>query len=232
MNEEIIPLSLSNLKDESRYETIGTPSVGYPQICIRVNRKPQKTDLNEIITKADSAAEEYPDNKEKRAHAVVGELTSLCGSGQLGHSWIIIFYSEKENDYTCYGYHEKKGFVEGLVNDQPTRKFGFQLVKKTSEEEIDNLKNNIIPNINQESTEIAKLLGMSPGEGQVGVYTPVTNCTWFSGHIWNQTTHSKIVFTQSFNGKNHAEDWGIDALYLMSEVSDPGVLAEYIDNNN
>ncbi|RJL48718.1 hypothetical protein [Pectobacterium carotovorum] len=232
MYEKTIPSSLSNLKDESRYETTGSLTVDYPQICIRVNRKPQRTDLDEIINISNSAAEEYPNDKEKRTHAVVSELTSLCGSGQLGHSWIIIFYSNKENDYTCYGYHEKKGFVEGLVNDKPTRKFGFQLVKRISKEEIDNLENNIIPDLNQKSTEIAKLLNIYPGNGQVGVYTPVTNCTWFAGNVWNKTTHSNIVFMQPFDGKNHADDWGIDILYLMSEVSDPGVLAEYINNNH
>lgn len=40
------------------------------------------------------------------------ELTSFFGSGQLGHSWVIIFNSDKPGDYTSYGFHDKYGFVK------------------------------------------------------------------------------------------------------------------------
>lgn len=74
--------------------TKGDPKVGYPQICLRVNRKPEQTDMDAIIEIADDAASHYPNDPKKRAEAVVKALNLICGGGSLGHAWVIVFESE------------------------------------------------------------------------------------------------------------------------------------------
>ncbi len=223
-----IPKSLTGLKDESKVMPKGDTSVGYPQICIRSNRKPERTDLNAICEIADEAAAPYPDDPAARAKAVISALTRICGSGNLGHAWIIVFESENvtnENSHR-YGYHENYGFTKNKSNDRVDRGFAYQLCMKISDKQFKNLVENIIPQLNEESTEIAKGFNMKPGAGQQGVYTPLTNCTWFAGNVWNRTMNQDVIFNQPFDGDLHADAWGIPAIQDVKEVADPGMLSE------
>ncbi|MEB7889797.1 hypothetical protein NGK36_10875 [Hafnia alvei] len=223
-----LPKSLNNLKDESKVMPKGDPSVGYPQICIRSNRKPERTDLEAICEIADEAAAQHPNDKEARAKAVVAALNKILGGGALGHAWIIVFESEKVTDANShrYGYHEGYGYTKNKSNDRVDRGFAYQLCMKISDTQFKDLENKIIPQLNIESTEIAKGFHMEPGKGQQGVYTPLTNCTWFAGNVWNRTMNQDVVFNQPFDGSAHAEDWGIDAIENVTEVADPGMLSE------
>lgn len=223
-----ISRSLTNLKDESKVMPKGDPSVGYPQICIRSNRKPERTDLDAICEIADEAAAEYPNDKDARAKAVVGALTRICGGGSLGHAWIIVFESENVTDSNShrYGYHENYGFTKNKSNDRVDRGFAYQLCMRISDDQFKDLVENVIPQLNEESTEIAKGFHMKPGEGQEGVYTPLTNCTWFAGNVWNRTMNQSVIFNQPFDGRAHASAWGIDAILEVKEVADPGMLSE------
>lgn len=86
----------------------GDPSINYPQISIRTNRTPDWTNLDEIIQRADDAAEQFPiEEQEQWAQAVFKELTYYFGSGSLGHAWVIIFNSNQSDDYTSYGFRDK-----------------------------------------------------------------------------------------------------------------------------
>ncbi|WP_299997646.1 hypothetical protein [uncultured Cedecea sp.] len=227
INEFILPKTLTNLKNESHIMPQGDPSVGYPQICLRCNRKPEPTDLDAICDIADEAASAYPDDKNARARAVVKALNQILGGGNLGHAWIIVFENQNvtnENSHR-YGYHEGYGFTKNKSNDRPERGFAYQFCLKIMPEQFAYLENEIIPALNEESSEIAKNFNMSPGVGQQGVYTPVTNCTWFAGNVWNRTMNQSIEFKQPFSGKYHADDWGIDYLYNVNDVADPGYLS-------
>lgn len=223
----ILSKALTNLKDESHIMPQGDPSVGYPQICLRCNRKPEPTDLDAICDIADEAASAYPNDKNARARAVVKALNQILGGGSLGHAWIIVFESQNVTDANShrYGYHEGFGFTKNKSNDRPERGFAYQFCLKITLEQFDYLENKVIPELNEESTEIAKNFNMSPGTGQQGVYTPVTNCTWFAGNVWNKTMEQSIEFKQPFSGKDHADDWGIDYLYKVDDVADPGYLS-------
>lgn len=227
-NELNLPKSLNNLKDESKVMPKGDPSVGYPQICIRSNRKPERTDLVAICEIADEAAAKYPDDTEARAKAVVEAVTKVCGGGSLGHAWIIVFESENVTNANShrYGYHEGYGFTKNKSNDRVDRGFAYQLCMKISDKQFKDLETKVIPQLNDESTKIAKGLHMAPGEGQQGVYTPLTNCTWFAGNVWNRTMDQNIVFNQPFDGKAHADDWGVYAIENVTEVAEPGMLSE------
>ena len=226
--EIVLSRSLTNLKDESTIMPNGDPRVGYPQICLRSNRKPKQTDLDAISKIADDAAAAYPDDPNKRAKAVTQTLNTICGGGSLGHAWIIVFESENVTDTNChrYGYHEGVGYTKNKSNDRPTRGFAYQLCLKISNEQFHALEQKIIPQLNKESTEIAKNFHLEPGSGELGVYTPITNCTWFAGNVWNRTMDQSIEFKQPFDGSAHAEDWGMDYLYHVDEVSDPGYLSK------
>ncbi|NYA46070.1 hypothetical protein HZI31_22560 [Serratia fonticola] len=219
--------SLLNLKDESNIMIKGDPKVGYPQICLRVNRKPEQTDMDAISEIVDNAASNYPNDPENRAKSVVKALNSVCGGGSLGHAWVIVFESENVTDNNChrYGYHEGYGYTKNKSNDRSQRGFAYQISMRISEKQFQSMESEIIPQLNQGSTEIAKNFNLSPGKNQKGVYTPVTNCTWFAANLWNKTMNQSIPFKQPFNGKSHANDWGIPYLNEISDVSDPGFLS-------
>ncbi|MCS3430880.1 hypothetical protein [Klebsiella sp. BIGb0407] len=227
INGFVLTKALTNLKDESHIMPQGDPSVGYPQICLRSNRKPEPTDLDAICDIADEAASAYPDDRNARAKAVVKALNQILGGGSLGHAWIIVFESQNVTNSNShrYGYHEGLGFTKNKSNDRPERGFAYQFCLKITPEQFAALENEIISELNEESTEIAKNFNMSPGAGQQGVYTPVTNCTWFAGNVWNRTMEQSVEFKQAFSGEDHADDWGIDYLYKVNDVADPGYLS-------
>ncbi|OTG85278.1 hypothetical protein B9T31_12430 [Acinetobacter sp. ANC 4558] len=226
-DEIVLSRALTNLKDESIIMPKGDPSVGYPQICLRSNRKPEPTDLEAISKIADDAAAAHPNDPNARAKAVIKAINQICGGGSLGHAWVIVFESDNVTDSNChrYGYHEGVGYTKNRSNDRPNRGFAYQLCLKISKEQFHVLEHKIIPQLNKESTEIAKNFHLQPNPDEQGVYTPLTNCTWFAGNVWNRTMNQFVEFKQPFDGSEHAEDWGINYLYHIDEVSDPGYLS-------
>ena len=213
----------------------GDPNVSYPQISIRTNRTPERTDLNDVISRADKAASQFPsDDQADRSKAVLAELTSYFGSGQLGHAWIIIFNSNKEGDYTSYGYHEGYGFVKngtaGDTNDRPDRMFNVSktLPLKNAEETEKNLETKVIPELNKTSVQFANAMGITVEKPENGAYTPISNCSWFAGNVWNAATGDSLIFEQDFDGAAHADNWGMPFLSSITKIADPGMIAESI----
>lgn len=213
----------------------GDRTISYPQISIRTNRTPIRTDLSEIVKRADDVASKYPmADKKQRAAAVTKELSSYFGSGSLGHAWIIIFNSPKVGDYTSYGYHEGYGFVKNgksfIKNDSAERKFNIQRTLPLKRQALSpvELEKKVIPEINKQSIDIANIMGLYVKDPQNGAYTPITNCAWFAGNLWNVATGEKLIFEQSFDGPLHADNWGMDFLNNVFKIADPGVIAESI----
>lgn len=216
----------------------GDHSISYPQISIRTNRTPKRTNLDEVVERADDAAAQFPiEDQEQRAQAVFNELTSFFGSGQLGHSWVIIFNSDKPGDYTSYGFHDKYGFVKngtaGDQNDRPDRQFNVALTVplKNAEETQENLEKNVIPALITQSNMVATAMGLPTNEVS-GVYTPVNNCSWFAGNVWNAATGDSLTFEQEFDGSAHAYNWGMPFLNDVTRIGDPGMIAESIAKKN
>ncbi|MFQ6324157.1 bacterial Ig-like domain-containing protein [Lactococcus garvieae] len=216
----------------------GDPSISYPQISIRTNRTPERTPLDEIVQRADDAAAQFPiEEQEQRAQAVFKELTSYFGSGSLGHAWVIIFNSVQPGDYTSYGFHDKYGFVKngtaGDQNDRPDRLFNVSLtVPLTNPEEVQsNLEENVIPDLIEQSNMVATAMGLPTNEVS-GVYTPINNCSWFAGNVWNAIKDEQLVFEQEFDGSAHAYNWGMPFLNDVTEIGDPGMIAESISEKN
>lgn len=216
----------------------GDHSISYPQISIRTNRTPERTNLDEIVRRADNAAAQFPiEDQAHRAQAVFEELSSYFGSGSLGHAWVIIFNSDKTGDYTSYGFHDKYGFVKngtaGDQNDRPDRKFNVSLTMPLNnpEETQANLENNVIPSLIEQSNIVAMAMGLPTNEVS-GVYTPINNCSWFAGNVWNAIQDEKLVFEQDFDGSDHAYNWGMPFLNSVTRIGDPGMIAESISQKN
>lgn len=218
--------------DNSRVEPRGDPSVRYPQISIRTNRTPGRTALDFMIEKANKVADQYP-NKRRRAKAVLNAIARFFKTGDIGHSWINIYHSEKEDDYTAYAYHWKYGFVRNNeapdVDDRNSRGFSVQYCAAIDNDTIAIIEESVIPVLNAESVLIGSAMGAKPTPGYEGVYTRITNCTWFTGKLWNAVMDEPVVYTQKLDGKAYAKRWGIDALFLVNEIADPGILAECLD---
>lgn len=218
-----------------KFAPTGDPKVSYPQISIRTNRTPQRTNLNEVIKRANNAAEKYPiEDKENRAKAVLEELTNYFGSGNLGHAWIIIFNSDKPGDSTTYGYHRDYGFVKngtaGDQNDRPDRKFNVSKTIPLNDPNMqaEELEKTIIPDLNKQSILVAQIMGLPINNPLNGAYTPINNCAWFAGNLWNYATKDKLNFEQNFNGFEHADFWGMPFLNKIDTIADPGMIAENI----
>lgn len=217
--------------DPSHTNPTGDPSVGYPQICIRTNRTAERTDLDAVIKTANEVAAKYPDDKEERGKQVMAALSSMFGGGGFGHAWIIIFHSETEGDCDTYAYHDEYGYVHngdtnGKTNDTPQRGFAYQRIVPIDAGGIERLEKLIIPGLNAVSDLIGAAMGNKPAEGRHGVYSALNNCSWFAGNVWKYSTSDKLIYEQEFPGKEYAESWGIDALIIVSEVADPGMIAE------
>ncbi len=215
------------------YAPTGDPKVGYPQLCIRTNRTAQRSDLEAVVKIADDAANQFPpEDKEGRKKAVFEVLTQAFGGGGFGHSWIIFFHSNKKGDCTTYGFHEGFGFVKNSTasnqNDSPERKFHLQRCVPLTDpnKQPDMLEKTVIHELIQNSLTIAELMGMEVDTPENGAYTPISNCSWFAGQVWNYATDENLVFEQQFDGKAHADDWGMDFLANVTSIADPGMVAE------
>lgn len=216
--------------DALTIDETGDPKIGYPQIAIRTNRTAERTDLDTVIRVANEIADKYPDDKERRAKEIFSELSSMFASGSFGHAWIIIFHSEKKGDYSSYAYHGTYGYVHnndsGHTNDRNDRGFSFQRIVAVTKDKIAELENTCIPALNKTSEMIGNQMGIPPMSGREGVYTPMTNCSWFVGKIWEAIVSDGLVYTQPFDGKKYAARWGIDILFMVSVIADPGMIAE------
>ncbi len=222
----------SSDRDSSQSYVNGDPSLGYPQIVIRTDLPAKKTDLNPIIKALDEVAANYPDDKEKRGMAVLEKLNDMLGS-KLGHSWIIIFHSKAEDDYSSYAYHEGYGYVHngdtrGETNDTPAREFTYQRILPINLAKIPILENCTIPYLNFSAEKIGEMLKTEPAHGRSGVYNGLTNCSWFAGRLWSRVMETDLPFVQKFDGAAYAERWGLDILYIIRGIAEPGIIAESI----
>ena len=213
----------------------GDKNVGYPQVCIRTNAKPQPLDFEELANKCDEVAAQFSTDEE-RARAVISYLNTIIGSGSLGHAWVIIFNSDKPNDYASYSFGAGIGYVSNHnpkvqdYYDLPDRPFIAQkAVKLPSNMDTNQIENNIIPKLIAESNEIGNIIGSKEDIVGNGTFTPLTTCTWFSGSLWNRIFGIKdqVQFTSIFpNSEVHAKRWGIPALSDIHEIANPGALSQ------
>ncbi|CFQ45435.1 hypothetical protein [Yersinia aleksiciae] len=232
MSNQYELFSISN----DKYAPTGDQNVNYPQLCIRTNRTAERSNLNEVIIVADSVANQFPpDDKDNRAKAVIKTLTELLGGGGFGHAWIIFFNSAKKGDCTTYAYHEKYGFVKNGNasdrNDSPERRFHLQRTVPLTDldKQPAALERTIIPQLNRESYAVANIMGMEVKDPVNGAYTPINNCSWFAGKLWNYASGEQLIFEQDFDGAAHADNWGMPFLSLIKKVADPGMIAESLD---
>ncbi|EUJ27402.1 hypothetical protein MFLO_13073 [Listeria floridensis FSL S10-1187] len=222
---------------EDTYEPTGNAEVGYPQIAIRSNRTAERTNLDEVVALADTAADEFPkEDAENRSKAVLKVLYEYFASGVVGHSWIVVFNSDRPGDFTSYGYHGGQGYTKNGTdpetgNDSAERKFHAEKVAKldiSGEEFSKKFEREYVPKLNLESYLTGKAMGLE-GSLERGTYTPINNCTWFAGAVWKYATNDQdLVYEQPFNGSAHAEDWGMPFLTSVNKIADPGMLSESI----
>ncbi|WP_099974588.1 hypothetical protein [Lactobacillus terrae] len=215
-----------------KYEPTGVAAVKYPQVVIRTNRYEKRTDLDSIITNVNNVVNEYPeDDSAARSKAAIGSLNTYFNSGNIGHVWIIVFNSSKSGDYTSYAYHGN-GYIKNGPYDTSERKFHQELaVNVKSYDDTRNLmEGTYIPKLNSQSYSVGKMMNLS-GNATNGSYTPINNCAWFAGELFNQTTGENLVYAQPINGQN-LSSWGMPYLANISQIADPGMVSESIEKDN
>ncbi|WP_099109237.1 hypothetical protein [Xenorhabdus sp. KJ12.1] len=239
-----------------KYQPVGDASIGYPQICIRTNRTAERTNVTPMIAAAMFIAKNFPwslnDNeKEVVIKGVLKLLGVAFGSGGFGHAWVIYFNSEKEGDNTSYAFHPGYGFVKNsehsTTDDSAERKFHIQHCVKINDKSItpEFIEQHFIPELVDESNQLSKLMKLTSEDMKNGAYTPVTNCSWFAGKLWNQIMQlefeqsgesgmNQLEFEQTIgndiNMDELAEQLGLPFLKEIQGIGDPGMLAESIKN--
>ncbi|PHM70590.1 hypothetical protein [Xenorhabdus sp. KJ12.1] len=220
-----------------KYQPFGDESVDYPQICIRTNRTADRTNMKPIIEKAMAIVQQYPwSEKDTIIKEVFKVLGSDFGGGGFGHAWVIYFNSAKEGDNTSYAFHAGYGFVKNseYTNDSPGRKFHLQRCVKVDSKAINPelIEMKLIPKLIDESNQLAKLMQLTSEDMKNGVYTPITNCSWFAGNLWNQIT--RLTFEQSIedgiNIDELADKLDLPFIKNIRSIGDPGMLSESIKN--
>jgi hypothetical protein len=220
-----------------QYQPVGDESVGYPQICIRTNRTAERTNMKPIIEKAMSIGKKYPWSEK---YTIIKEIFKVLGndfgSGNFGHAWIIYFHSSTKGDSTSYAFHEGYGFVKNSAysstNDSSERRFHLQRYVRVNDSAItpELIESKLIPKLIDESNSLAKLMGLTSEDKENGVYTPITNCSWFAGNLWNQIM--RLAFEQSIvndiNIDELADKMGLPFIKNIRGIGDPGMLAESI----
>ncbi|WP_199225834.1 hypothetical protein [Chromobacterium sp. Panama] len=208
----------------------GDLSVAYPQVCIRTNRTPEKTDMAPIVKKADEVANRFPqEDYNNRSKAVMMHLTKEFGSGKFGHTWINVFHDRGgATAPTSYSYREGKGYVKNHALDKPTRSFHLQrcVTLNSPKKQIKILEDVIVPELNMASYFAGLAMGMPNADPQNGAYTPIHNCAWFGGIVWNVLMQEEHVFAQPFNGAAHANVWGMPFMKAVKSIYEPGMIAE------
>lgn len=234
-------------------EPDGDPHAGYPQVCIRTNRTPSKTNLEKLIAGANSVVESYDKGDVfGRAIAVMEYFENSFASGEYGHVWIEVYRSASAKDCINYSYIAGIAFVKKDLEGLPERQFNLQKALPIANyyQFITNLEEYIIPEVNKESLSLTidmvhsyvdpsfskKLIGeiviaylRSKNLNALnGVYTPLTTCAWFCCKIWNKAMKQTFNFEQEFNGAVYAEKWGMPFLKEVNKIADAGVVAENI----
>lgn len=223
--------------DADKYQPAGDESVGYPQICIRTNRTAKRTNMKPIIDKAVSIGKQYPwSEKYTIIKEVFKSLGSDFGSGGFGHAWIIHFNSPAPGDYISYAFHEGYGFVKNSehsnINDSAERKFHLQRCIKLNNNLITPslIEEKLITKFIDESNILSKLMKLTDADLPNGVYTPITNCSWFAGNLWNDIM--SLSYEQSIeddiNIDELADKMGLPFIKNIRAIGDPGMLAESI----
>lgn len=231
----------SNPSANDIVQPTGDESVGYPQVCIRTNAQPTPLDFDKISKDCDDLADALPfpyDNDGARALAVETYLSQIIGNGSLGHAWVIVFNSDKPNDYVSYSFWEGVGYVSNHnpkapgAYDPSNRSFIAQKsVKLPNNMNTTEIENNLIPQLIEESNAIGIKFGTKENIVGNGTFTPLTTCAWFSGNLWNRiySAADQVEFTSPFsNSEMHAKKWGIPGLSGMKEIANPGALSKFI----
>lgn len=212
---------IKNYTFAERKQTYGVESVGYPQVCIRVNMPDQRVDMQGIF---DELSAKY------QPTSLLPEATKLAASGKLGHVWTIFFDSPRSWKSWSFR-HPGSVFANALHTntwaDGPERKFNYQYCVSTKGKPTDSkyIMTNYVEPIVEESREIAKII--YPNFDFVGgVYSPATPCVWFAAKLFNKVTGSNIPFEQKFDWKKVADIINEPNYASLDTVPDAGVVAE------
>lgn len=220
------------------YQPTGDKNVGYPQICIRTNRTAERTNMKPIIEKAVSIGKKYPWSEK---YTIIKEVFKVIGSdfggGSFGHAWIIHFNSPTPGDNTSYAFHEGYGFVKNSehsnTNDSAERMFHLQRCIKLNGSTITPqlIEEKLISKLIDESNNLSKLMKLTEVDLPNGVYTPITNCSWFAGKLWNDIMN--LSYEQSIendiNIDELADKMGLPFIKNIRAIGDPGMIAESIE---
>lgn len=220
------------------YQPTGDKNVGYPQICIRTNRTAERTNMKPIIEKAVSIGKKYPWSEK---YTIIKEVFKVLGSdfggGSFGHAWIIHFNSPTPGDNTSYAFHEGYGFVKNSehsnTNDSAERMFHLQRCIKLNGSTITPqlIEEKLISKLIDESNNLSKLMKLTEVDLPNGVYTPITNCSWFAGKLWNDIMN--LSYEQSIendiNIDELADKMGLPFIKNIRAIGDPGMIAESIE---
>ena len=220
------------------YQPTGDKNVGYPQVCIRTNRTAERTNMKPIIEKAVSIGKKYPWSEK---YTIIKEVFKVLGSdfggGSFGHAWIIHFNSPTPGDNTSYAFHEGYGFVKNSehsnTNDSAERMFHLQRCIKLNGSTITPqlIEEKLISKLIDESNNLSKLMKLTEVDLPNGVYTPITNCSWFAGKLWNDIMN--LSYEQSIendiNIDELADKMGLPFIKNIRAIGDPGMIAESIE---
>lgn len=224
--------------DADKSQPTGDKNIGYPQICIRTNRTAERTDMKPIIEEAMSIGKKYPwSEKYTIIREIFKALGSEFGNGEFGHAWVIYFNSATPGDNTSYAFHENHGFVKnsehGNTNDSANRKYHLQRCVKVDGSSITPqlIEEKIITKLIDESNNLSRLMKITDHDLPKGVYTPITNCSWFAGNLWNDIM--MLSYEQSIendvNINELADKMGLPFIKNIRGIGDPGMLAESIE---
>lgn len=197
----------------------GDPNIGYPQVCIRINRKANRIPLLETYQQFQH---DYPDDNIVQ---LLERMVQWADSGAVGHTWVDLFYKDNEGKVQFDGY----GF--GSDGNQASREFSFQKCVHIEDKNYQQIKQDIADKeeaLYVESKEIAKLFLGIGKDWNGGKYTLYGNCAWFAGNLFNSIVpkDENVNFAQAF-------DWGtvVPKWYPLSkykDLPDPGYIAESI----
>ncbi|WP_114708766.1 hypothetical protein [Vibrio cholerae] len=212
---------IKNYTFAERNQTYGVESVGYPQICIRVNMPDQRVDMQGIF---DELSTKY------HPTMLLPEATKLAASGKLGHVWTIFFDSPdswKSWSFRFPGNPTADALYTNHWLDGPERKFNYQYCVSTKGKPTDSeyIMANYVEPLLEESREIAKTI--YPNLDFVGgVYSPATPCVWFATKLFNKVTGKNIPFEQKIDWNKVAEIINQPNYAHLKTVPDAGVVAE------
>lgn len=203
-----------------RVNLTGVAEVGYPQLCIRTNRAPERLPLIEMAKKV---VAEHPDASPAE---LIRLLIDWADSGQMGHAWLDYFYKDANGQIKTDAY----GF--GSNNNGPERKFSYQKCVSVAgdREEFKAKAEELVTKLGEESKEISHAFGDSGYTWGQGKYSLYGNCSWFAGEIFNTLVpaNEAIDYAQPFDWSGIAQMYDIPSLTNVHGLPDPGYIAESI----